>query len=422
MLSDISKYKNAGIFGMGREGKAVRKFLAERFPVLNIIEIGEENTPDLNRCDIVFKSPGISFYRPEIQGLIKRNIPISSATDLFMHFKNPKQKMIVVTGTKGKSTTSSLLYHTLKHLGVSVGFGGNIGVPLVALLEQNFDWVVAELSSYQCTDFAGQPDIALLLNLYPEHLQWHGTHERYYSDKIHLIQQGKVQIINALDEQTKTYFSQLNNPIFFNIPDGIHVQNGLFMQGEQALFPTTSLNLIGQHNALNACAVLAIVAQMGLDLTACEGAFKTFQSLPHRLEKIGEVKGVTFIDDSISTTPETAVAGLKSFGSDVPITLIAGGQDRGQDYTVLLDFMKTNKDRFQLIAMPDTGHRLFESAQSVGINGYFANTMAQAVEKAKEITLAGGIVLLSPAAPSYNLYRNFEERGADFKKNVFKEP
>lgn len=420
MLSNISTYKTIGIFGMGREGIALKTFLPTICPNATLVEIGEENIADLHRCDIVFKSPGVSLYRPEIQSLIQSGIPVTSSTNLFMHLKKPTQKIIAVTGTKGKSTTSSLLYHTLKQLGISVGFGGNIGVPLIDLLSQNVEWIVAELSSYQCADFMGNVDVGLLLNLYPEHLQWHETHERYYADKIKMIRQSNCQIVNALDPKTKDYLPDLN-PVFFNHENGIHVQNGFFMNGAEALFPITSLHLIGYHNALNACAVLTVIHQMGLDVRACESAFQTFQSLPHRLQQVGQMNGITFIDDSISTTPETAIAGLSSFPSDRSITLIAGGQDRGQDFTELVAYLSKHKNRIQLITLPDTGKRLFELAQRAGIPSFYVDTMQQAVQLSKNITPNDGIVLLSPAAPSYNLYKNFEERGADFKKHAMNE-
>lgn len=418
MYLDTLNHKTIGIFGMGREGTALKDFFKAHLTHPNVIEIEENNLSDLEKCDVVFKSPGVSLYRPEIQSLKQKGIELSSATNLFMRLKKSEQKLIAVTGTKGKSTTASLLYHTLKHLGVSVGFGGNIGVPLINLLGQDFEWIVAELSSYQCADFVGNPDIGVLVNLYPEHLQWHGSHEQYYQDKINMIRQAKKCIVNADNAKSIDYTKTLL-PLFFNQEAGIHVANGFFMNSYEELFSTDSLNLMGEHNLSNACAVLTVIQQMGLDLKKCEEAFKSFQSLPHRLEKIAEINGVSFIDDSISTTPETAVAGLKSFPETTPITLIVGGQDRGQDFSVLMDYLDLNQKRIRLIALPDTGEKAFKLAQQHGIESFFYQTMQQAVFKAKSITPAGGIVLLSPAAPSYNLYRNFEERGADFKKWVF---
>lgn len=408
-------HKKIGIFGMGREGKALKDFLSQHLIESTLIEIGEGNVSDLGECDVIFKSPGVSLYRSEIQRLIKKGTPVSSGTNLFMRLKNPMQKMIAITGTKGKSTTSSLLYHTLKYFGIHVGFGGNIGLPLIQLLKEDYDWIVAELSSYQCADFVGTPNIAVLVNLYPEHLQWHGTHEQYYADKINMVRQAKECFINAENKKSLEYAKDLSAR-FFNDKNTIHVENGFFMNANDLLFSTSSLNLIGEHNLSNACAVLSVIQQMGLDLKKCEDAFRSFQSLPHRLDKIAEINGVLFVDDSISTTPETALAGLKSFSQTAPMTLIVGGQNRGQDYTVLIDYLVLNRHRIKLITLPDTGKIVYEMARASGIETYYFDTMEQAVKKAKIITPMGGIILLSPAAPSYNMYQNFEERGNDFKK------
>ena len=408
-------HKKIGIFGMGREGKALKDFLSQHLIESTLIEIGEGNVSDLGECDVIFKSPGVSLYRSEIQRLIKKGTPVSSGTNLFMRLKNPMQKMIAITGTKGKSTTSSLLYHTLKYFGIHVGFGGNIGLPLIQLLREDYDWIVAELSSYQCADFVGTPNIAVLVNLYPEHLQWHGTHEQYYVDKINMVRQAKECFINAENKKSLEYAKDLSAR-FFNDKNTIHVENGFFMNANDLLFSTSSLNLIGEHNLSNACAVLSVIQQMGLDLKKCEDAFRSFQSLPHRLDKIAEINGVLFVDDSISTTPETALAGLKSFSQTAPMTLIVGGQNRDQDYTVLIDYLVLNRHRIKLITLPDTGKIVYEMARASGIETYYFDTMEQAVKKAKIITPMGGIILLSPAAPSYNMYQNFEERGNDFKK------
>lgn len=408
-------HKKIGIFGMGREGKALKDFLSQHLIESTLIEIEEGNVSDLGECDVIFKSPGVSLYRSEIQRLIKKGTPVSSGTNLFMRLKNPMQKMIAITGTKGKSTTSSLLYHTLKYFGIHVGFGGNIGLPLIQLLKEDYDWIVAELSSYQCADFVGTPNIAVLVNLYPEHLQWHGTHEQYYVDKINMVRQAKECFINAENKKSLEYAKDLSAR-FFNDKNTIHVENGFFMNANDLLFSTSSLNLIGEHNLSNACAVLSVIQQMGLDLKKCEDAFRSFQSLPHRLDKIAEINGVLFVDDSISTTPETALAGLKSFSQTAPMTLIVGGQNRDQDYTVLIDYLVLNRHRIKLITLPDTGKIVYEMARASGIETYYFDTMEQAVKKAKIITPMGGIILLSPAAPSYNMYQNFEERGNDFKK------
>ena len=379
--------KYIAIWGMGREGMAVKEAIHKHVPTATLIEVEEKNISALFKANIIIKSPGISLYRPEIEQAKKLGITVTSGTNLFMANKNPQTKVIAITGTKGKSTTSSLLAHTLKEYGFKVCLGGNIGVPLVTFVDEPADYVIAELSSYQCADFVGKPDISILLNLYPEHLQWHGSHEQYYADKKHMWSQGLWQLDNGHND--------------------IHIQNDYFCDQGQQLFPIQSLNLRGLHNAQNACAVLAVLKHLSLDLTAAEKSFQSFESLAHRLQIVAQKDGFTFVDDSISTTPETAICAMESFKGK-SITLLVGGFDRGQDYTELNQYIHSH--HVQAIALPTTGNRIKTS--------YHTETIKQAIGIAKKITPQGGIILLSPAAPSYNQYQNFEARGNDFQKNI----
>lgn len=410
--------KKIGIWGMGREGQAVRQALECHVVKPDITEITEENVSDIFKCDVVVKSPGVSLYRPEVQEALQKGIELTSSTNLF--FKNKKSSVFVIaiTGTKGKSTTSSLLAHTLKMFGKSVELGGNIGRPLVELADTNADFVVAELSSYQCADLNGKPDIGVLVNLYPEHMQWHQTHEVYYQDKARMIRLSGEAVLNDKDPQTHVFLKG-TEAVLFNSVNGIHIQNNLFYDGKTPLFPIEKLSLIGMHNAENACAILTVVKMLGLKPELCEKAFETFKPLAHRLTVLGEKDGITYVDDSISTTPETAIVAIKALDKGQDITLIAGGFDRGQDYTNLVDFLKTYNGRIRLVTLPDTGKRLADIAQRAGIETVVASEMPTAVSLAQHITPKGGMILLSPAAPSYNLYPNFEERGKDFKKWAF---
>ena len=410
--------KRIGIWGMGREGQAVRQALECHVLNYEIIEISEENISELLKCDVVVKSPGVSLYRPEIQEALQKGVEFTSSTNLFFANKKPSVSVIAVTGTKGKSTTSSLLAHTLKSFNKHVELGGNIGRPLVELSDTNADFAVAELSSYQCADLTGRPDIGVLINLYPEHLQWHQTHEVYYQDKARMIRLSAEAVLNATDPQTHVFLKG-TEAILFNAPRGIHIQNNLFYDGEVPLFPIGKLPLIGRHNAENACAVLTVIKMLGLKPELCEKAFETFKPLAHRLEIIGKKDGITYVDDSISTTPETAMVAIKALDKGQDMTLIAGGFDRGQNYKDLVDFLKTYKNRIRLVTLPDTGKVLADLAQRAGIETALTSDMPTAVSVAQHITPRGGMIILSPAAPSYNMYPNFEERGKDFKKWAF---
>ena len=379
--------KKIGLWGMGREGESSKKALLKHVPNARLIEISEDNLDDLYTCDVVVKSPGVSLYRPEVEKLHKKGIKITSNTNLYISNKPLNVKLICITGTKGKSTTSSLLAHTLKSLGKLACLGGNIGKPLLDFVDEKTEFMVAETSSYQCADFVGEPDLGILVTLYSAHLPWHGTLERYHADKMNMIHQAKKQID----------IRQLN----------FSVKDGFFYEGDKQLFPLSSLPLYGAHNAQNACVVLQAIKELGLNPTDCEKAFQTFVPLPHRLQKVAEKDGVLYINDSIATLPEPVIAALDTFASR-PITLIVGGWDGGYDYTQLDKVIQERK--ILALALPDTGAKI--------TTPYHVADMCEAVKLAHEKTPRGGVVLMSPGAPSYNQYKNFEERGIDFIRLV----
>ena len=384
--SELSNKKIA-LWGMGREGQSTKIALLKHVANPKILEIDENNLENLYTTQVVIKSPGISLYRPEVKKLHEMGIKITSNTNLYMSNKSLNTKVICITGTKGKSTTSSLLAHTLKSFGKKVNLGGNIGKPLLDFVDDTAEYMVAETSSYQCADFQGNPELGILVALYSAHLQWHGTLERYHADKMNMIHQAKKTIdIRHLD---------------------FCVQDGFFCEGDRRLFPLSSLPLFGAHNAQNACVVLQAVKELGMNPKDCEGAFQTFTPLPHRLQKVAEKDGVLYINDSIATLPEPVIAALDTFAGH-PITLIVGGWDGGYDYTQL---DKLIQERGILaLALPDTGTKI--------TTPYHVADMREAVRLAREKTTTGGVVLMSPGAPSYNQYKNFEERGIDFIKLV----
>ena len=375
--------KKIGIWGMGREGLSTKTALLKHVSNSQIIEINEDNLSDLFNCQVIVKSPGVSLYRQEIQKLHDNGIAITSNTNLYFANKSDKTKVICITGTKGKSTTSSLLAHTIKALGKSCLLGGNIGKPLLDFVDETPEYMVAETSSYQCADLNASPDLGILVAMYSAHLTWHGSLKQYQTDKMNMIRQAKQTIdISHLD---------------------IHIKDEYFYDGEQALFSTNVLPLYGSHNFQNACVVLQAIKKLGLNPANCALAFSTFTPLPHRLQKVAEKSGVLYINDSIATLPEPVIAALDTFASH-PITLIVGGWDAGYDYKKLnQEILKRN---VLALALPDTGAQI--------TTPFHVKNMKEAVQLAYEKTPVGGIVLMSPGAPSYNQYKNFEERGNDF--------
>lgn len=384
-LNDL-KNARVAIWGMGREGLALAKLFNEKGIAFSTLLPENEHT--LPMFEVVFKSPGISLYHPAIAQA--KNTLITSGTNLYMANKPTATRTIAVTGTKGKSTTASLIAHCLTKLGYRVGFGGNIGRPLIDFWEQDLDFIVAELSSYQCADLSYGFDVSVVTNLYPEHLNWHKTHTQYYVDKLHLLavrKTGQIAILNANNDLLNKLTQGIKDVCYFTSYD-------------------TQTPLLGAHNRQNMDAVRMTLNVLGIK-TEITPLVQDFRPLPHRLE-VFEKKGITYVDDSISTTPETAIAALECFVGRRRFLLV-GGFDRGQDYAALEDYAL--KQHIVLIGLPDTGRRIASAT-------YQAADVADAVRYAKSQARQGDVVILSPAAPSYNLYRNFEARGKDFKEQV----
>ena len=407
MLNNLINKKIA-VWGLGKEGQSLLRFFEKKNISVDSID-GDD--VDLNLYDIVFKSPGISLYHPAIKNA--PNTIISSSSNLALSLIKKDVFKIGITGTKGKSTTSSLMAHLLKKLGKKVALGGNIGVPLIDLVDDNFDFLVVEQSSYQAADILYPYDITILTNLYPEHLDWHGSHEQYYTDKLNLIKIRKpnqIAVLNAINENTIQRTKDFQNLLWFNQKDGFYVLgHSVYFQDIEVLKSSDIPQLIGTHNLENICAVLTALRAMGIAVENLAEILSDFNPLPHRLaqHKIGDY---LCIDDSISTTPETAIAALKVFEGKKRFLLV-GGYERGQDYSDLISYARQEKNVI-LICMPDTGKRVFENSSD--LNSVFVDTMEQAVLKVKEQAHPSDVIILSPAAPSYNLYKHFDERGDDF--------
>lgn len=433
------KEKKVALYGFGREGQAILSVIRCRLPDLAITILNDSplsETPEnvtiltgndvpiaLQAFDIVIKSPGISAYRPEIIAAKQKGVIFTSSTRLWFE-ENTDKTTICITGTKGKSTTSSLIAHLLREQGLKINLGGNVGIPLWELPTNPVpDMWVIELSSYQTSDFDAQPSIRVLLNLFPEHVDWHGSVERYFIDKTRLFtaKTDGLSILNANDENTRLYLHNLKNTLYFNELKSIHFVGKQIFDGKTLLFEAHSLKLAGEHNLSNLCAALSVVKALHLDLQKCKNALSTFSSLPHRLCILGEKENITYIDDSISTTPQSALAAVKSF-SNQWITLLVGGYERGLNWEEFAHFAMQRPIE-TIITMPDNGKRIFEflshlkekNAPTANFPKFYqADNLQHAVILAKKITPPNGMIILSPGAPSYGCFHNFEERGRAF--------
>ena len=430
--------KRVAVWGLGREGRAAFEFLRKHHPALRLMLLDdrpEARIPQeydnvasafgaqrianaLRKIDVVIKSPGVSLYRDDIQSASNDGVKITSLLNLWFA-EEPAITTIAVTGTKGKSTTASLIAHILTRLDRRVALAGNIGVPVTEI--GDVDYAVIEVSSYQAADFDGICDLAVLTSLYPEHTDWHLTVERYVRDKINLLGRSRRRIVNsAATDAVRSII--LGSPVrnyLFNDQNGIHSDDSWIFDGRDRIGIVGNLYLARAHNRSNLCAALAVVKLLDIDLAAALEVTRDFRGLPHRQQELGQNGGVLFVDDSISTIPESTLAALAVYtGRD--ITLIVGGYDRGIDYGKLLEAFSTGAAK-AVICLGDSGRRLYDHVRSASKPAgslpfpiHLAGSMEDAVSYATRVTPPGGVVLLSPAAPSYGHYRNYIERGRDF--------
>lgn len=442
-LSDL-KNKKVTVWGMGKEGRALMDFLIRKNLPAGLyayndtavadfkhsgvdLYCGEELDNLLAETDIIIRSPGVSIYKEGIIKAKQRGIKITSSSDLFIgeiRANRPDCTIIGVTGSKGKSTTSSLMYTALKACGKDVALGGNIGLPLIELLEERHEFIVAELSSYQCSDLNVSPPVVLFTNLFPEHIDWHLNHDNYYRDKVHLIanqQKDDVCFVNAKCEKLCRYCAEYSREFnYYNRPDGFAEINNVLCDNGKEILHLEEAKLEGYHNLDNMAGVLAVIHWLGLDVKKALESFKSFEALPHRLQKIGEKNGVAFFNDSISTAPETAMAAIGSF--DKNMGLILGGYDRKQNYRELAELINQNPKVKAVVTQFQTGPRIADDLKKYVTRPGFALLQASDFKTAVKIlwremqNYADSMLLLSPAAPSYDAFKGFEERGAEFIK------
>ena len=412
MKIDDLKDRNVVIWGAGREGLAAAAMIHAKNPEQKIVIVDEGITPiksdhtilynpeeiaeALGQADVILKSPGVSLYHPLLEKEKERGVMITSLLNLWCH-ENPEAKIIAITGTKGKSTTCSLLQHVLSSLGKRSVLLGNIGTPVSEATQNDADYFVIEVSSFQSANFTGACEIGVIVSLFPEHLDWHGSEEQYFIDKANLLTYSKHRIVE------KTVAERLHN---------IDVETF-----DDSLTETGNHYLDRLYNRGNVNAVLVIIDKLGLDHTAALGAMHNFAGLPHRQQELDELNGILYVDDSISTTPQSTIAAIETY-KDRNITLIAGGRDRGIDLTLLIDKIVAEKIR-AVVCLGENGTAIHSALQKRGYrNSFKTNTMQDAVAVAYAHTQRGGVILLSPAASSYDMFKNYIDRANAFKNAI----
>ena len=430
------KDKNIAILGFGKEGKSTYNFLRKHFSTqhLTILDgnekllenndylnddknitliLGKDYLNNLTEYDYIFKSPGVKIP-DETFNIIKDNITsqIGIALELF------RDNVIGVTGTKGKSTTSSLIYQVLKDQNIDCLLLGNVGNPIFDYIDdiKEDTKLVIEMSSYQLETAKHSPHISIILNLYEDHLNYHGTLEEYHYSKLNIYKYQKendIALYTSSNDNINKYLS--TNKYLSKIIDidkEFEIKNDDIYYGNIKIYNKNEERyLVGDHNLTNILFVIKVALLLNLDMNQTIKTINAFKPLEHRMEYVGEFNGIKYYNDTIATIPEATISCLKAL--KVIDTIIFGGMDRGINYEPLISyFNESNIENF--ICMPETGYKLASSIKRGNI--YKIETLDEAVDIAKKVTKTA--CLLSPAAPSYNAFKNFEEKGNYYKKLI----
>jgi UDP-N-acetylmuramoylalanine--D-glutamate ligase len=378
------------VYGLARSGRAVAERLAEAGDEAVLVDQSLGNEDDLellDEVDVVVKSPGVPGDVPLVETARERGIPVWSEVEYGWRLLPAGTPVIGVTGTNGKTTTTELLGAIFRAAGRNVVVAGNVGTPLTSVRPTG--WVICELSSFQLEDVKTLAcEIAVLLNLEPDHLDRHGTFEAYRDAKLRIFDRARMKIV----------------------PGGLGLAGIQFAVDDP--LPAEPL-LRGAHNRENAAAATAAARAAGVDDAAIAEGLLTFAGVPHRLELVAEVDGVRFVNDSKATNVAAARRGLAAY-ADEPVHLILGGSLKGESFEPLAEAIGSNVVSIHLI-----GEAALELATALGArDAQRDETLERAVAHASELAASGAVVLLSPACASYDQFSNFEQRGDTFRELV----
>ena len=424
------KNKKILIVGKGIEGKAVEKYLRSHLKgvKLNVVDQkdGENYLDRQKKYDVAIKSPGV---KPELI-----TIPHTTATNIFL--SNAKGKVIGITGTKGKSTTTTLIYKMLKAQKLDAYMGGNIGKSPLDFIDNLNDnsWTVLEMSSYQLNDLKISPHIAVILMITSEHLDYHKTQQNYVDAKRNIL---RFQTLSDFAVINKDYPASQGSDILtpgkvFQVSREREVDNGSFVKEnsvwinrdgkKEKIIDIDKIKLLGRHNLENVCAASMVASLAGVSKANIAKVLEEFGGLEHRLEFVGEKNGIRFYNDSLATVTDASIQALEALPEGQ--TLIAGGHDRGLDYSPLAKYL-TNGQIKTLILFPPTGERIWKAICDVVSEEnrpekFDVTSMEQAVRIAAAETAPHKTVLLSPASASFGTFKDYKDRGEQFKREVSK--
>ena len=452
IINEIDNKENVLILGFGKEGKStynlIRKYLTSKKLTIadsNVnllldneflkndnnldVVLGDNYLNSLKDYDLIIKSPGVNFKFISTDKFVDN---ITSQLELFLKYCD--SKTIGVTGTKGKSTTSSLIYYILNNLGKDTILVGNIGVPVFERLEDisKNTLVVIEMGVHQLQFLKHSPDISAILNVYEEHLDHYKSYDEYIQSKYNIFKFQKKDSYQILgvDSDSKSLADNLLNLYKIStckscIDRGILIEDkSLYLIKNSKCTLIYSDNrkrkLLGNHNLYNIACSLCVCDILNLDLGLVSSIIDEFSPLEHRMEYVGTYKDISFYNDSIATIPLAAINCFESI--DNIETVIIGGMDRGINLDILIDYLNNNEKILNCIFLKDTGYMIADKLESLKCSKKIirAKDMDEAVKVSYQLTTSGKACCLSPAAASYNNYKNFEERGNDFKNCVLK--
>lgn len=392
---------------------------------------GKDSLSRLKGFDIIFRSPSCMPDRPELVEAVENGAVLTSEIEMVL--KLAPCKVIGVTGTEGKTTTTTLINEIVKKSGRKTYLGGNMGKPIFTKIRniKPENIIILELSSFQLSDMDISPDISVVTNIYPDHLNVHKSYEEYREAKKNIFKhqsENGIVVLNYDNEFTREFAKEANGKVIFfsskeKLDDGFIYDktDGTIKYCEDGvrrhIMKKEDIKLRGIHNYENICAAIAATSSI-VDVDTQVKAIEEFTGVEHRLEFVRELNNVKWYNDSIGTSPASTIAGLNSFDED--IILLAGGSDKGLDYKEVGEAI-ARKVRALILTGP-TSEKI-ENATKQALNGksieiYYTSNMQESVNLAKDIAKAGDVVLLSPASASFDLYKNFEDRGHQFKDCV----
>lgn len=417
------------------DDRSIEKISKEAIEKVNKYEFtfsfGENNLDKLVGFDLIFRSPSCMPTKKELVEEEKRGAIVTSEIEMLMEMA--PCKVIGVTGSDGKTTTTSLIYEIVKNAGYNTHLGGNIGIPLFTKLKdiEPEDVIVLELSSFQLMNMNISPDISVITNITPNHLNIHASYEEYIEAKKNIFKnqtEDGVVVLNYDNELTRNCKPEANGKVIYfsskeKLENGIIVDQDVIKECEDRLrkhiINTKDIHLRGMHNYENVAAAIAATKSF-IDIETIVDAIKKFKGVEHRIEFIRELDGVKWYNDSIGTSPTRTIAGLNSFDED--IILIAGGYDKHLDYEPIAKPIVDNVKG--LILIGQTSEKIYEAVtkelekQNKELAIYQCNEFSQIVEVARKIAKSGQVVLFSPASASFDLFENFAQRGNKFKELV----